>query len=177
MMKTIIAKREDAVQQIGAIKAIRTRAASHKLFTYALELVILYVLVFAAMSTFAQEPAKATKPTGKLEFVKENIVFNSGKVYMNWVSKPSSDDCIYVIERSIDGTEYEPVGLKEGIGSPLELLYSWVDTKPVSGITHYRIKQIDNEGKLVAQADPKSVMSPETSPLFIDKSTRMVQVK
>ena len=134
MMKTIIAKREDAVQPIGAIKAIRNRAASHKFF-------------------------------------------NSGKVYMNWVSKPSSDDCIYVIERSIDGTEYEPVGLKEGIGSPLELLYSWVDTKPVTGITHYRIKQIDNEGKLVAQADPKSVMSPETSPLFIDKSTRMVQVK
>ena len=81
------------------------------------------------------------------------------------------------LERSIDGTEYEPVGLKEGIGSPLELLYSWVDTKPVTGVTHYRIKQIDNEGKLVAQADPKSVMSPETSPLFIDKSTRMVQVK
>ena len=177
MMKTFIAKSEDAIQPVGTIKAIRSKAASHKLFTYALELVILYVLVFAAMSTFAQEPATATKPTGKLEFVKENIVFNSGKVYMNWVSKPSSDDCIYVIERSIDGTEYEPVGLKEGIGSPLELLYSWVDTKPVTGVTHYRIKQIDNEGKLVAQADPKSVMSPETSPLFIDKSTRMVQVK
>ncbi len=177
MMKTIIAKSEDSIQPIGTLETIRSKASSHKLFTYALELVILYVLVFAAMSTFAQEPAKATQPTGKLEFVKENIVFNSGKVYMNWVSKPSSDDCIYVIERSVDGTEYEPVGLKEGIGSPLELLYSWVDTKPVAGVTQYRIKQIDNEGKLVAQAEPKSVMSPESSPLFLDKSTRMVQVK
>ena len=68
MMKTFIAKSEDAIQPVGAIKAIRSKAASHKLFTYALELVILYVLVFAAMSTFAHEPAKATKPTGKLEF-------------------------------------------------------------------------------------------------------------
>ena len=176
-MKTIIAKTEAAFKSESTFKSIRKKAASNKLFTFALELVILYVLIFAAISTFAQEPATASKQTGKLEFVKENIVFNSGKVYMNWVSKPSSDDCIYVIERSTDGNEYEPVGLKEGIGSPLELLYSWVDTKPLTGVTHYRVKQIDNEGKLVAQADPKSVMSPETSPLFIDKSARMVQVK
>ncbi len=176
-MKTIIAKTEAALKSENTFKSIRKKVASNKLFTFALELVILYVLIFAAISTFAQEPATASKQTGKLEFVKENIVFNSGKVYMNWVSKPSSDDCIYVIERSTDGNEYEPVGLKEGIGSPLELLYSWVDTKPLTGVTHYRVKQIDNEGKLVAQADPKSVMSPETSPLFIDKSARMVQVK
>ena len=176
-MKTIIAKTEASFKSESTFKSIRKKAASNKLFTFALELVILYVLIFAAISTFAQEPATASRQTGKLEFVKENIVFNSGKVYMNWVSKPSSDDCIYVIERSTDGNEYEPVGLKEGIGSPLELLYSWVDTKPLTGVTHYRVKQIDNEGKLVAQADPKSVMSPETSPLFIDKSARMVQVK
>lgn len=176
-MKTFITKTEGVLKSDYTFKSIRKKAASNKLFTFALELVILYVLIFAAISTFAQEPATASKQTGKLEFVKENIVFNSGKVYMNWVSKPSSDDCIYVIERSTDGNEYEPVGLKEGIGSPLELLYSWVDTKPLTGVTQYRVKQIDNEGKLVAQADPKSVMSPETSPLFIDKSARMVQVK
>ncbi|MBL0104726.1 MAG: hypothetical protein IPP51_13735 [Bacteroidetes bacterium] len=176
-MKTIIAKSVDTTGSATAEKTLRSKIASNKLFMYALELVILYVLVFAAMSAFAQEPATASKEAGKLEFVKENIVYNSGKVYMNWVAKPSSDDCIYVIERSTDAVEYEPVGLKEGIGSPLELLYSWVDTKPVAGVAHYRIKQIDNEGKLVAQAEPKSVISPDASPLFIDKTSRMVQVK
>jgi hypothetical protein len=144
---------------------------------YALELIILYVLVFAAMSTFAQEPAKAIQEPGKLEFVKQNIVFNSGKVYLNWVAQANATDCIYVIERSTDDHEYEPIGLKEGIGSPLELLYSWVDTKPVAGVSHYRIKQIDSEGRLVAQAASKRVESPDNNPLFLDKSTRMVQVK
>jgi hypothetical protein len=67
--------------------------------------------------------------------------------------------------------------LKEGIGSTLELLYSWVDTKPISGTANYRIKQINNEGNLVAQAEPKTVVSPESNPLFLDKSNRMVQVK
>lgn len=144
---------------------------------YAFELVLLYVLVFAAMSTIAQEPAVAVTKPGKLEFVKQSVVFNTGKVYLNWVAKGNSTDCIYVIERSSDGNEFEPVGLKEGIGSTLELLYSWVDAKPVSGTAHYRIKQIDNEGHLVAQADSKTVDSPEANPLFLDKNNRMVQVK
>lgn len=176
-MKTFISKSFDGMQSSGTFKMFRSKAASNKLFIYALELVLLYVLVFATMSAFAQEPAIAKSQPGKLEFVKESIVFNTGKVYLNWVAKGNSNDCIYVIERSVDGEEYEPVGLKEGIGSALELLYSWVDTKPVTGTAQYRIKQIDNEGRLVAQAEPKSVISPESNPLFLDKSSRMVQVK
>ncbi len=176
-MKTFISKSFDGMQSSGTFRVIRSKASSNKIFMYALELVLLYVLVFAAMSALAQEPAVAKKQSGKLEFVKESVVFNTGKVYLNWVAKGNSNDCIYVIERSTDGNEYEPVGLKEGIGSPLELLYSWVDTKPVTGTAQYRIKQIDSEGKLIAQADPKSVVSPESNPLFLDKSTRMVQVK
>lgn len=176
-MKTFISKSIGDMQTSGTLRIIRSKASSNKLLMYALELVLLYVLVFAAMSVVAQEPAVAIKQPGKLEFVKQNVVFNSGRVYLNWVAKGNSNDCIYVIERSIDGNEFEPVGLKEGIGSQLELLYSWVDTKPVTGTSQYRIKQIDNEGKLIAQADPKSVDAPEPNPLLIDKNNRMVQVK
>ena len=176
-MKTFISRSIGGLQSTGTFKVIRTRTASNKLFTYALELVLLYVLVFAAMSAFAQEPAKAGNQPGKLEFVKQTVIYNTGKVYLNWVVKSNAEDCIYVIERSQDGLEYEPVGLKEGVGSPLELLYSWVDTKPVAGNVHYRIKQINDEGRLVAQADDKSVMTLDSNPLLIDKSTRMVQVK
>lgn len=125
-MKTSISRSLSGMQPTDAMRSIKEKATSNRFFVYALELVLLYVLVFAAVSAFAQEPAKAGKEAGKLEFVKETMVFNSGKVYINWVAKSNSEDCIYVIERSIDGTEYEPVGLKEGIGSPLELLYSWL---------------------------------------------------
>lgn len=176
-MKTSIAKSFEDIRSSGTLRVVSSNSSSKKLFLYSLQLVLLYVLVFAAMSAFAQEAAVAGKQTTKLEFVKESVVFNTGKVYLNWVAKGNSNDCIYVIERSNDGNEFEPVGLKEGIGSPLELLYSWVDAKPVAGTIHYRIKQIDNEGRLVAQADPKSVVTPESSPLYLDKSTRMVQVK
>ncbi len=181
-MKIQITKSITGFQNSGTFQSLKTKASSHRLFVYALELVILFVLVFATVSTFAQTPqkaapAKAVAESGKLEFVKQQIVYNAGKVYFNWIVKANSDDCIYVIERSGDGNEYEPVGLKEGIGSPLELLYSWVDTKPVNGTAYYRIKQIDNDGKLVSQADTKTVAVPEANPLFIEKGSRMVSTK
>lgn len=185
-MKTITSPTQDGMQATRKYESLKTKAKDNRFFVYVLELVILYVLVFATVSVFAQAPATATSATsttissgktpGKLEFVKETIVFNSGKVYLNWVAKENSEDCIYVIERSSDGKEFEPVGLKEGIGSPLELLYSWVDTKPMTGTSQYRIKQINNEGSLVAEADARAVSSPD-NPLYLDKNNRLVQVK
>lgn len=164
-----------SIQQTNFYQSLKMKTASNRHFVYALELVVLFFLVFATVSTFAQTAAVSGEP-GKLEFTKQTVVYNSGKVYLNWIAKSNSIDCIYVIERSQDGLEYEPVGLKEGIGSPIELLYSWVDTKPNTGTVHYRVKQINNDGNLVAQADPQEVNTPE-NPLFIDKGSRMVMVK
>jgi hypothetical protein len=181
-MKTQITKSISLFQNSVVFQSLKVKASAHRLFIYALELVILFVLVFATVSTFAQtatvpSPAQAVSEAGRLALVKQSVVFNAGKVYLNWVVKSNSEDCIYVVERSSDGIEYEPVGLKEGIGSPLELLYSWVDTKPESGDTFYRIKQINEEGKLVAQADPKAVAVPESTPIFLEKGSKMVSAK
>jgi hypothetical protein len=181
-MKTQITKSITGFQNSGMLQSLKMKVSTPGLFMYALELVLLFVLVFATVSTFAQAPqtttpAKAISESGKLEFVKQQIVYNSGKVYFNWIVKANSEDCIYVIERSADGNEYEPVGLKEGIGSPLELLYSWVDSKPTSGTAYYRIKQIDSNGSVVSQGDSKSVLVPETNPLLIEKASRMVYAK
>ncbi|MBP6334834.1 MAG: hypothetical protein KA444_05120 [Bacteroidia bacterium] len=175
-MKTITSPTQDGIQPRSKFQYLKTKAEGNRFAVYVFELVLLYLLVFATVSAIAQEPATASKNSGKLEFVKETIVFNSGKVYLNWVAKENSDDCIYVIERSADGKEFEPVGLKEGIGSPLELLYSWVDSKPLAGTSQYRIKQINNEGTLVAEADAREISSPD-NPLYIDKNSRLVQVK
>ncbi len=177
-MKTTTSPVQDGIQPSGMTINLKSKISKNRFGVYALELVLLYVLVFATISAFAQGPGIASsKGPGKLEFVKETAVFNSGKVYLNWVAKAHSDDCIYVIERSLNGDEFEPVGLKEGIGSPLELLYSWVDSKPVAGTTLYRIKQINTEGSLVAEAEALAVTSPESSPLYLNKSNRLVQVK
>jgi hypothetical protein len=145
-------------------------------FIYVLELIVLFLLVFGTINLFAQSSEQANNGSNKLQLVKQNLVYNSGKVYLNWIVKGNSSDCVYVIERSIDGDEYEPIGLKEGVGSPIELLYSWIDNSPKEGASYYRLKQIDMDGKLVAQTDKMDMTTPE-NPLFIDKGSRLVQVK
>ena len=176
-MKNSSFQNNPVIRKAVAILGVKRNADQNSFFVYAIQLVLLYILLFAAISSFAQTPAKVSAAAGKLEFAKQTIVYNSGKVYLNWLSKANSNDCIYVIERSIDGIEFEPVGLKEGIGSTVELLYSWVDTKPVNGTSQYRIKQVNDQGNLISQADPKSVTAPDSNPLFMDQGNRMVQVK
>lgn len=75
-----------------------------------------------------------------------NTVYNSGKVFVSWTSKNETDDCVYVVERSTNGTDYLSVGVKEGIGSQIELYYSWIDQAPPAGFSYYRVKKITKEG-------------------------------
>jgi hypothetical protein len=69
------------------------------------------------------------------------------------------------------------MGLKEGIQSPLELLYSWVDTKPMEGTAHYRIKRVNNDGEVTALGNSSSINTPAPSPLIQDKTGRVAFVK
>jgi hypothetical protein len=150
----------------------RSSGISNRILMYALESLIVFLMLFGAMNVFAQSNTESNK----LDLAKQSVVFNSGKVYLNWITKSNSADCVYVIERSTDGDEYEPVGLKEGIGSQIELLYSWIDNNPKEGASFYRIKQVNMEGKLMAQSTQMDMNTP-VNPLFIDKGTRLVQVK
>src|SRR4051794_7677878 len=86
-------------------------------FTHVIEMALLLLLVFANSNTFAKDPATPTPEPDKLHLVKESIATENGKVYVNWIIKANSIDCIYIVERSTDGKEYVPIGLKEGIGS------------------------------------------------------------
>ncbi len=72
--------------------------------------------------------------------------YNSGKVFLNWTAKNETADCIYIVERSSDGKGYESVGIKEGIGTPVELFYSWMDQTPPAGYAFYRVKKIAKDG-------------------------------
>lgn len=73
-------------------------------------------------------------------------VYNSGKVFLNWTAKNEPADCIYIVERSTDGKEYQSVGVKEGIGTEIELFYSWMDETPPDGFAYYRVKKIARDG-------------------------------
>ncbi|MFM1745658.1 MAG: hypothetical protein RLZZ630_1595 [Bacteroidota bacterium] len=82
----------------------------------------------------------------KMNIYNYNTAYNSGKVFVSWTSKNETADCLYIVERSSDGAAFESVGIKEGVGSELELYYSWIDKNPPAGFAYYRVKKITRDG-------------------------------
>lgn len=74
-------------------------------------------------------------------------VFNNGKTYVRWLVQNDEKDGIFIVERSQDGVEFEALGYKERIGSPLcvNLFYSFVDELPFNELTYYRIMQVGTD--------------------------------
>lgn len=120
-------------------------------FLFLIEAIAFILMLVSAGSTLAQQAdanqlltANSTTNTGSI--ANYSTVYNSGKVFLNWTAKNESADCIYIVERSTDGREYQSVGVKEGIGTAIELFYSWMDETPPDGFAYYRVKKIAKDG-------------------------------
>ena len=126
-------------------------------FLFLVEVVVFLLLVAATGGAMAQTKENNTIAMAAIEQQELNIhnyqaIYNSGKVFESWTSKNEQEDCIYIVERSGDGASFESVGVKEGIGSDIELYYSWIDAKPPTGFGYYRIKKITKEGQQMYSA-------------------------
>ncbi len=112
---------------------------------------IAFVVTVASLGTAAGQQASSNPLVQSGLHNTANInnytaVYNSGKVFVNWTAKNESNDCIYIVERSADGSNFESVGVKEGVASDMELFYSWMDNTPPSGFAYYRVKKITHDG-------------------------------
>jgi len=120
-------------------------------FLFLIEIAVFLLLVFGSGSAKAQENNNrpmiaAVVPEQSSNILNYNAIYNSGKVFINWTAKNEPADCIYIIERSTDGKQFESVGVKEGIGASVELFYSWMDHTPLAGFSYYRVKKIAKDG-------------------------------
>jgi len=72
------------------------------------------------------------------------------KVRLDWVTGSEENNDFFTVERSIDGKKFEKVFAKDGAGnSKTNLYYFGYDNKPYTGISYYRLKQTDFDGKFV----------------------------
>jgi hypothetical protein len=74
-------------------------------------------------------------------------VYNNGKTFIRWLVTNDEKDGIFIIERSLDGTEFEALGFKDRVGSPLcvNLFYSFIDEAPTAGQNYYRIMSVGTD--------------------------------
>ena len=70
------------------------------------------------------------------------------KVRLDWETGTEENNDYFTIERSLDGKTFEKVFTKDGAGnSKTNLYYFGYDASPYTGVSYYRLKQTDFDGK------------------------------
>jgi hypothetical protein len=86
-----------------------------------------------------------TLPVKLLSF---NATLVNEKVNCAWETASETNNDYFTIERSKDGNSFEAVGNVKGQGnSNRNIRYSYTDNNPFGGISYYRLKQTDFDGK------------------------------
>jgi hypothetical protein len=69
-------------------------------------------------------------------------------VKVNWATATETNNDHFMVERSDNGFGWEPIGKVDGAGNSNSVRsYTFDDLYPVDGISYYRIKQTDFDGK------------------------------
>ncbi|MFK8010335.1 MAG: SdrD B-like domain-containing protein [Saprospiraceae bacterium] len=77
----------------------------------------------------------------------EAQLVNETQVLLKWATSSEINNRHFVIERSVNGTDFRPIGLVEGNGTTNSINhYSQDDLDPFYGANYYRLKQVDYNG-------------------------------
>ena len=76
---------------------------------------------------------------------------NLDGVIINWTVASQVNNDYYSIERSTDVESWESIGTMPGAGSNNEMMsYVYYDEQPLDGVSYYRLRQTDYDGKTEA---------------------------
>ena len=82
-----------------------------------------------------------------VELVSFSATLNKQKVDLNWTTETEINNDYFVVERSADNESFSAIGQVDGFGNSSQRhIYSYVDLKPLKGISYYRLKQTDYDG-------------------------------
>lgn len=85
-------------------------------------------------------------PIELLSFTAKPVV--NKVVRCDWVTASEIDNDYFTIERSKNGIDFETAGITDGAGnSNYQLSYAFTDTDPYRGLSYYRLKQTDFDGR------------------------------
>jgi hypothetical protein len=84
-------------------------------------------------------------PLSLLDFTGEAV---NSSVRLRWKTAWEQGTSAFEVERSTDGVTYTRVGAVKAAGNSQDLRnYEFMDANPPSGILHYRLRQVDADGK------------------------------
>jgi hypothetical protein len=93
-------------------------------------------------------------PISLIDFNVQPVLEN---VEVTWTTASETNNDYFIIERSKDGVDFEALSVVDGAGNSNTILnYKVMDYKPYEGLSYYRLKQTDFDGKF-EYGDIKSV--------------------
>lgn len=103
---------------------------------------------FNSFSRFAIANEAAGINPLPIELLSFDAIRVRGVVDLTWVTASEKNNDYFTIEKSRDGIQFEFVGKMKGAGNSSSVLsYDAQDIKPYEGISYYRLKQTDFDGK------------------------------
>jgi hypothetical protein len=68
-------------------------------------------------------------------------------ILLNWQTSSEKNNDYFIVDRSLDGENWEEMVQIKGAGNSVDLLnYEWLDERPLKGTSYYRLKQVDFDG-------------------------------
>ncbi|MBD2768469.1 CehA/McbA family metallohydrolase [Hymenobacter sp. BT664] len=75
------------------------------------------------------------------------VLQNEDQAILRWATASELRSEYFVVERSADGTHYQEAGRQPAAGnSSLSRAYELRDPQPLTGLTYYRLRQVDTDG-------------------------------
>ncbi|RYM35442.1 hypothetical protein ERX46_00175 [Brumimicrobium glaciale] len=83
-----------------------------------------------------------------VELITFDAVKQNRDVKLSWKTASELNNDYFTVDRSADGISWETIQTLSGAGNSSHVSdYSWLDVSPYSGISYYRLKQTDYDGK------------------------------
>lgn len=83
-----------------------------------------------------------------IELIRFETAKVNNDVVLSWTTATELNNEYFSLQRSVDGKEFNTIAKIDGAGNSNTILnYQYVDNKPLSGTSYYRLKQTDYDGK------------------------------
>ncbi|MEM9022946.1 MAG: LamG-like jellyroll fold domain-containing protein, partial [Bacteroidota bacterium] len=100
------------------------------------------------------------------------------RVQLQWATASEVNNDFFVVEKSVNGQQWEPVLVQPGAGNTSQRTdYSGTDPHPFAGTSYYRLKQVDVDGQYsYSEVRTITLAQPEAFTLFPNPTNGLVKL-
>lgn len=127
----------------------------------------LFIQGITGFSWLTVGPDDQTNAPLPIELLYFDALAIGAQVALNWATATEQNNDFFTVERSADGLIWEEVLVMKGAGTSIHKIdYSAVDSRPLSGLSYYRLKQTDYDGQFSYSSISSVFMNSENKSLL-----------